>query len=830
MDIDDLQGLTTTKVTTLRQSQGYNELPDREKKNFVKIIFEVLREPMIFLLVAVVIVYFLLGDKTEAMVLLFSVVVIIGIELYQNNKTEKALEALRNLSSPSCDVIRDGKHQTVSSRELVVGDIVVVSEGGRVPADGLVIHAQNIMVDESLLTGESVSVHKNDFDSQDNKTRHVYSGSMVVKGHGLIQVSAIGVQTEIGKIGTSLNAIAPEKTLLKKEVDRVVKTLAAVAVSASVILALVYWLTRGDLLKGFLAGLTLSIAVLPEEFPVVLTVFMALGAWRLAKNNVLARKSSTIETLGSATVLCTDKTGTLTENRMSVQQVTDTAGQPLAADSEAYKAVITYGVLASQKNPFDPMDEAFINASREVYGDIAPIYGDNSIAKEYPLEETSLSVAHVWADDQDRQQAVALKGAPEVVSKLCRLSEDEIDAIKSQVKKLASEGLRVLAVAKGTPLDSLPDDRSGYQYEILGLVALADPIRQEAADAIALCRDAGIRVIMITGDYAETARRIGSEIGLDSERVVTGDEFAAMSEAERDEVIKTTSIFSRVIPMQKLLIVNALKDNGEVVAMTGDGVNDAPALKSAHIGIAMGQRGTDVAREASSIVLLDDNFASIVQGVRLGRRIFANLQKAMMYILTVHMPIITLSLLPVFFGWPLVLLPIHIVFLEFIIDPSCTLIFEGEEEEPDAMRQPPRQLNLPLFSRSMVLTSFASGATISGLITIGHWYMLHAGWTDDKARALTFLLIVLTNVFLILVISGWRIVTHALTKPTALSAVILIVLVALCAVYLIEPVRGLFRFEALSLVEVAMATGIAAIATMVVVPVRRLLMHPTRKT
>ncbi|MGB3009434.1 MAG: cation-translocating P-type ATPase [Candidatus Saccharimonadales bacterium] len=824
MNAHTVKGLTTIEAKARQQSQGYNALPDREKRSFIKIIVGVLTEPMIFLLVSVVVVYFLLGDKTEAMVLMVSVLVIIGIELYQDNKTEKALEALRGLASPSCNVIRDGKHMVIPSRELVVGDVFLVSEGERVPADAVLLDAENIMADESLLTGESIPVDKDEAVTDDEKKRKIFSGSMIVKGHGMAEVTAIGGETEIGQIGSSLNTIKPEKTLLKREVDRVVKTLAVVAVAASVLLALVYWFTRGDLLHGFLAGLTLSIAIVPEEFPVVLTVFMALGAWRLAKNNVLARKSQTIETLGSATVLCTDKTGTLTENCMQVDCVTDAHGSESIHGSDDYTQVVDYGVLASQIKPFDPMEEAFIKAGTGLHDDISSVYGEMTIIKEYPLEESSLSVVHVWGNGE-KQEVVALKGAPEVVFALCGVKGKHSEQLRLRVKELASKGLRVIAVAKGAPRDELPKERDAYSYTFLGLVALADPIRAEAADAVALCRKAGIRVIMITGDYAETARRIGSVIGLDSERVVTGDDFAAMSESERDEVIKTTSIFSRVVPAQKLLIVNALKDNGEVVAMTGDGVNDAPALKSAHIGIAMGQRGTDVAREAASIVLLDDNFASIVQGVRTGRRIFANLQKAMIYILTVHMPIIMLSLVPVFFGWSLVLLPIHIVFIEFIIDPSCTLIFEGEDEEPDTMERPPRKLGSALFSRSMVLLSAVTGLFISGVIVVGHWLMLDMGWSEDKARAITFLLIILTNVLMILVISGKRVVAQAFGggEVNALAIIVAIVALALTVIYGVQPIRELFHFAPITLVEAITAFGIAVVTTMLVVPMRRVI-------
>ncbi len=822
MNSEQIHGLTRAEVAKKQATAGYNELPDRETRSLAKQIIQILTEPMIFLLVAVVVVYFLLGDRNEAMVLLFSVLVVIGIELYQDSKTEKALEALRSLASPSCEVVRDGEHMTIPSRELVVGDILVVSEGKRVAADARLLNSHNIMADESILTGESVPVDKTAEMTEDFRVNTVYSGSIIVKGHGLAEVTAIGVDTEMGKIGVSLGTIKPEKTLLQKEVARTVKYIAVIAISLSVLLTLLFWLLRGDLLNGFLAGLTLSIAVLPEEFPVVLTVFMALGAWRLAKSNVLSRRSQTIETLGSATVLCTDKTGTLTENRMSVAGVVDVDGKALDG-GEQYSEIVAYGVLASQKNPFDPMEEAFIAAAKE-HRDLSTIYGDMEITKEYPLEEASRSAAHIWSSPDSVARVLALKGAPEDVFELCKLPKATHEILRAAVESYAKEGLRVLAVAKGTVTQTIERQREAYEYELLGLVALADPIRKEAAGAVKLAHQAGIRVVMITGDYAETARRIGHEIGLASERVVTGEEFMKASDAERDDIVKNAEIYSRVAPAVKLEIVNALKRNGEVVAMTGDGVNDGPALKTAHIGIAMGQRGTDVAREAASIVLLDDNFASIVSGVRTGRRIFANLQKTTAYILTVHIPIAILSMVPVLFGWPLILLPIHIVFLEFIIDPSCTLVFEGEPEDVNAMKQPPRRLNAPLFSRQLILRSLAEGAMLAAIMVATHGYLLSHGWSEEHARGVTFLFVVLTNILLIVAISGRRVVKEAFSRqPTALTYIVSGAIVILTAIYALAPMRTLFKIEALDIMELTIAILGAVIATSLVVPFRKLI-------
>lgn len=825
MNISEIKGLTSAEVAERRKKYGYNELPDREKKSIFEIIIGLLTEPMIFLLLAVVAVYFLLGDPTEAAILMVSVVVIVAINLYQDLRTEKALEALRNLSSPSCEVIRDSEHVTVSSRELVPGDIVLVNEGSRVPADAKLLSAQNLATDESMLTGESLPVDKTEYIDDQDKTGFVYSASMVVKGHGVAEVTAIGVETEVGKIGDSLNKIKPEETLINKEVNKVVKIIASIAIVASLIVTAVFWLARGDLLHGFLAGLTLAISILPEELPVVLTVFMALGAWRLAKKNVLSRRSSTIETLGAASVLCTDKTGTLTENRMTIMEISDEEGRVLDTTDKRYDHIISYGVLASQMAPFDPMEEAFISRAKEHLGTVDGVYNGNKIIKEYPLEESSLSVVHVWGDGAGKPVSVALKGAPEEVAKLCGLSDEVKKNLQEKVKDFAKEGLRVLGVAEGVVQSGIPESRDGFEYKFLGLVALADPIRPEATSAVKLCHDAGIRVIMITGDYPETARRIGSEVGLDDGEVVTGDQFSKMSQDEQDEVIKRVSIFSRVVPAHKLTIVESLKRNGEVVAMTGDGVNDAPALKAAHIGIAMGNRGTDVAREASSIVLLDDNFKSIVDGIRLGRRIFANLTKAMSYILTVHVPIIVMSLLPVLLGWPLFLLPIHIVFLEFIIDTSCTLVFESEREAPGTMKQPPRRLGVPLFSKAMVVGSLVEGLVMSMVAFVVHFATMSAGWSTDKTRALTFLLIVLMNIALILVLSGRSAVKDAVESKgkSPMIIILTVLIVAVGVVYFVPAVGAIFKFESLTLLEFGFATVVAVLGALVLVPIRKML-------
>lgn len=823
MHTNQIEGLSAKEVAKRQKKFGFNELPTQDKKNIFKLFFGLLTEPMILLLLATVSIYFLLGDRNEAFLLLASFVGIITIELYQESKTEKSLQALKNLSSPISDVIRDGKRITISGREVVVGDIMLLCEGSRVPADAKLITAEYFKVDESLLTGESEPVEKHTRNVTEARVNSVFSGTLVVSGHGYAEVISIGKSTEIGKIGTSLKSIKTSKTRLQKEVSKVVKFVAILAVSASILLAMLFWADRGDLIHGLLAGLTLAIAILPEEFPVVLTVFLTLGAWRLAKNNILVRRAHTIETLGSATVLCVDKTGTLTENQMKVTTIIDTNGNSHSDDFSKAAEVVRYGVLASQQNPFDPMEEAFILAGQQVFSDVENIYKEQVIIKEYPMEDGSLSVVHVWGND-DRVQSVALKGAPETVFDLCHVKHNDQLEFEQEVKRLARNGLRVIAIAKGKSTSVLPESRHDFEFEFLGLVGLADPVRKEALPAVRTCHEAGIRVVMITGDYPETAMYIAKQIELDHYGSITGQEFEKLSEAERTKIVKSISIFSRVTPTHKLLIVNTLKKAGEIVAMTGDGVNDAPALKAAHVGIAMGARGTDVAREAATIVLLDDNFASIVQGIRIGRRIYDNLQKAMSYIISVHIPIALLSLIPALFKWPLVLIPAHIVFLEFVIDPSCTIIFENEKENRNIMSRPPRKLHESIFNNKMVLGSLIQGMFVAIIVVAAFRVLMDMGWTEDKARGMTFLILVIANIFLVLGISGKQALFNLFHLENMAMVVILCVTsVSLVLVFNVPFLRDLFHFSMLTSWESGIAILVGAVSIFGILPLKNLI-------
>jgi len=814
-EINTLKGLSRTQVAARLKRDGYNELPSARQRSIFTIAYEVVKEPMFLLLLASGTIYLFLGDIQEALMLLGFVFVVMGITIFQERKTERALEALRDLSSPRALVIRDGVRKRIAGREVVKDDLLVLFEGDRVPADAVLLWGLNLSVDESLLTGESVAVRKTPADEAIEMGRpggddlsFVYSGTMVVQGEGVAVVRAIGAATEIGKIGKALQTVETEETRLQKETRKLVRNLAVIGIALCVLVVLIYGLTRKDWIDGLLAGLAMAMAILPEEFPVVLTIFMALGAWRISQHQVLTRRVPAVETLGSTTVLCVDKTGTLTLNRMSVRKIFArgefydldyVADRPLP---ETFHEVLEYSILASKMDPFDPMEKAFKQLGDHYLAGTDHLHKNWSLEQEYPLTRKQLAMSHVWKSPDGEDFIIATKGAPEAIFDLCHLNRVYAAELSNWINTMAAEGLRVLGVARAhfkKPV--LPDQQHDFDYKFLGLVGLADPIRPNVPAAIRECHEAGIRVIMITGDYPVTARSIGREIGLQPlGDIVTGPELEKMTEAELQQRIKTTNIFARVIPEQKLLLVNALKANGEIVAMTGDGVNDAPALKAAHIGIAMGERGTDVAREASALVLLNDDFSSMVKAVKMGRRIFDNLKKAMAYIFAIHVPIAGMSLVPVFFKWPLVLLPVHIVFLELIIDPVCSIVFEAELEEKDVMKRPPRNPKEPLFNRLTVGLSLLQGLSVFLIVFAVFLFARKLGHDDLEARTLTFTTLIVSNLCLILTNRSWtRTILHTLrSKNTALwlvfgGAIIFMVLI-LCVPFL----RQLFHFTKLT--------------------------------
>ncbi|MCX6997614.1 MAG: cation-translocating P-type ATPase [Kiritimatiellaeota bacterium] len=840
-DIQHLQGLSAATAAERLRAEGFNELPATQRRSILAIAWGVIREPMFLLLVACGAIYLLLGDKEEALMLLGFVVVVMGITLYQERKTERALEALRDLTSPRASVIRDGRQTRIAGREVVRGDLLMIREGDRVPADAVLLRTTNFSVDESLLTGESVPVRKLATENQGpseqrrpggDNTPFVFSGTLVVQGQGLAEVLAIGLQTEIGRIGKALQAVAPEDTLLQQETGRLVRRLAIAGLSLCALVIVIYGLTRHDWLQGLLAGITLAMATLPEEFPVVLTIFLAMGAWRISRQNVLTRRMPAIETLGSATVLCTDKTGTLTINQMTLVRLaakgTVCDPEQLGATPlpEAVHELVEFGILASQRDPFDPMEKAIHQVGRKFLARTEHLHDDWELIREYPLSRSLLALSHVWKSRTSDAYLIASKGAPEAIADLCHFTAAQQQELADRIDAMARDGLRVLGVARARFRQSaLPSEQHDFPFEFMGLLGLADPVRPTVPAAIRECHAAGIRVVMITGDYPATAQNIARRIGLPAEHVISGPELSDMDDARLQQHIRDVCIFARVVPEQKLRIVQALKANGEVVAMTGDGVNDAPALKAAHIGIAMGGRGTDVARESSALVLLDDDFSSIVQAVRLGRRIFDNLRKAIAYIFAIHVPIAGMSLIPVLFQWPLVLLPVHILFLELIIDPACSTIFEAEAAEADVMRRPPRDPREPLFSRANVLRAVLQGLAVLAVVLAVFGLALQRGQSADEARTLSYTTLIIANLGLILSNrSRTRTILQTLRTPNrALWWVLGGATVFLTLVLSVPFLRGLFKFAALHPLDIAicLAAGLFSILLAELLKLRR---------
>ncbi|MCE5278226.1 MAG: cation-translocating P-type ATPase [Planctomycetaceae bacterium] len=818
-DIDAITGLTDEQAQDRLAREGYNELPSTRRRGLGSIALSVIKEPMFLLLVACGAVYMGVGDFQEALMLLGFVAVIMGITIVQERRTERALEALRDLSSPRALVVRSGRQQRIPGREVARGDMIILTEGDRVPADAIVRQCMGLTADESLLTGESVPVHKtaraagDEFDRPGGEgLAGVFCGSLITGGQGAAQVVATGMATQMGQIGKALQTIEQQRSPLQRQTARLVRTLAAVGLTLCAAVVLVYALMRGggalEWKNAVLAGLTLAMATLPEEFPVVLTIFLAMGAWRISRRGVLTRRTAAVETLGATTVLCVDKTGTLTQNRMSISKLWTgddifNLATPHDRLPERFHRLLEFGVLASKKDPFDPMDRALKALGREYLASTEHLHESWTLVHEYPLSGELLALSHVWVSPDGKRAMIAAKGAPEAVADLCHMNDPQRRRLVEKVAAMADEGLRVLGVARGLPAgpDDLPGRQHDFDFEFLGLVGLADPVRPAVKAAIEQCHSAGIRVIMITGDYPGTAANIARQIGMDPGGILTGSDLDAMSDADLQQRIADTNVVARVVPQQKLRIVNALKAGGEVVAMTGDGVNDAPALKAAHIGLAMGGRGTDVAREAASLVLLDDDFSSIVQAVRLGRRIFDNIKKAVAYIFAIHVPIAGLSLVPVFFTGldDLILQPVHILFLELIIDPSCTMIFEAEPAEADVMSRRPRNPAEPLYSLPVLALSLLQGLVVLA-ITLGVFIIARRnGHSEDNARGLTFASLVVANLALILTNRSWTQTVWAMFKVRNRAVWFVLGGAATCLalVLFVPPLQQLFHFAPL---------------------------------
>ena len=801
-------GLDGAEAARRLAAEGPNALPEAEGHGLLGLTLQVLREPMFVLLIAACTVYLLLGDLHEALVLAASIVLVVAITVVQERRTERAIDALRDLSSPRALVVRDGREQRIAGVEVVRGDTVLLREGDRVPADARLIEVHGLHVDESLLTGESGAVAKRAGLEGERET-HAYSGTLVVRGTATGEVVSTGARSELGRIGGMLAQRETARTSLESQTARLVRYFAMFAAAFCTLVAIAYGMLRDDWLAGVLSGLTLAMALLPEEFPVVLTVFLALGAWRIAKHGVLTRRMPAVEMLGAATVLCCDKTGTLTENRMAVVETWHGGSWHACGSGTGDEAtLLAAAALASEPHPFDPMERAFHEAS-------PGRHARHTLEHRYPLSEALLAVAHGWRG-ADGTRFAAMKGAPEAVLAICDMPPGERAVAERAAANAAGRGLRLLAVAQA-PWDhaSWPESPRDLRLRFIGFVALADPVRAAVPAAIALCRRAGIRVVMITVDHPATARAIASQAGIDATQAITGRELEAMDEAALRNAVRTSQVFARVRPEQKLRLVTALRAAGEVVAMTGDGVNDAPALKAADIGIAMGRRGTDVAREAAALVLLEDDFTSIVDTVRLGRRIYDNIRNAMRYLLAVHVPLAGMAFIPLAAGWPFFFFPVHVVFLQFVIDPACSIVFEAERGDPGLMERPPRDARERLFTVRSVALGVGLGIGLLAAVALVFGVALARGRPEGEARALAFATLVAGNLCLIFANRSSRLTLPELLRQEnpAMWWILGGTTVALAAVLFVAPVAEVFRFapprppEAL----LAAAAGLASV-------------------
>jgi Ca2+-transporting ATPase len=788
-------GLKASEVDASRKIHGANVIPSEKKVSLLSQIINVASEPMLILLISAGVINFFLAEFLDASMLMFTVVIVLGISIIQARRTENALFALQQLSTPHAKVIRDGIEIRIPSNEVVVGDLLLLYEGDRICADASIVSGAAITTDESTLTGESAPVSKEIGEA-------LFSGTLVVRGHGQAKVTAVGTASALGRIGKSLQEIPFEKSRLQRDVDQLVRVIGLLGIVTVLAVVIIYGSTRNDWLEGALAGIAAAMALIPEEFPVILTLFMAIGAWRMSQVRVIARKPSAIEALGSITALCVDKTGTLTLNRMEISQI-HLDGKRYEIDvselDDDFLHIIHIGGLACPNSIFDPMDQAFRNLTEK--------YSINMPAEsiqEFPLQSGRMAYIHCWRIHEEI--VVAAKGAPETIARMCGFNAEQIQEISARVHEAANQGFRVLAIAEARvkSKSEIPINIEDLRLSYLGLALLQDPVREGVVNSIAECARAGIRTIMITGDHPSTAQAIAREIGLTNPQlVITGTIVDSLNDQEIAERISGVSIFARVTPEHKLRIIRALQRNGEIVAMTGDGVNDAPALRAANVGIAMGERGTDVAREAAALIITDDDYNSIARGIHRGRTIFANLQKAMSYVVAIHIPIFGLALLPIFsLSWPLILLPGLVAFHEVIIDPACSIVFEEEGSDPDIMKRAPRGIERRVFNISELAISIAQGTVVLlALITL-FLYSFNAGRNDGEIRSLIFGTLMLSNVGLILTNRSRTLTTieaFRKRKNRAVNWVVLGALVILASLLSIPPLQLIFDLESLAL-------------------------------
>lgn len=801
------KGLSEEMVIANRAKYGRNATDHKSENATWKIILEIISEPLFIILVFAAVIYFLLNEVNEGIIMLVALGFVSGISLFQENKSRKAVNALKKLTSPRAAVIRNGIKVEIDTDELVMDDLLVVEDGNIIAADAIVVESHDFTVNESILTGESLAVTKDP--AAPNNI--IFCGTLVTAGSCIAKVCAIGKSTALGKIGRSMEEIKVVKTPLQMQIRNFVRSLVGAGVVAFIVVwAINYYLSK-SILHSLLHGLTLAMSILPEEIPVAFSTFMALGAYRLHKLKVIAVSPNTVETLGAATVICTDKTGTLTENEMRLASIYDLKNDKIIdfTNGGEYNPVLEYALWSSEINPFDNMELSIHKA----YKDFAPTdrRKEFKMIHEYPLGGRPPMMTHVLSNEQEH--LIAVKGSVEAVMMHSKLTTEQKEIILDKSKIFSSKGYRVLGVGRSlSPINQLPKTQEELQFEFLGLIAFYDPPKQNMSHTLNRFYAAGINIKMITGDHSETAVAIAEQIHLkNSSKVLTGDQVETMSVPELRQKVKETNIFARMFPDAKLKVIEALKANGEVVAMTGDGVNDGPALKAAHIGIAMGLRGSELAKKAASLILMEDDLARMADAVALGRRIYQNLKKAILYIISIHVPIILIVTLPLVFFWPFTELfsPIHVIFLELIMGPTCSIAFEREPIEKNLMQQPPRKMTYSFFSFRELFLSILQGIMITAACLGLGYYFIKTGYDEKMVRSVIYTTLIFSNLFLTLVNRSFifSIFTTIRYKNRLLPFILLISLVVLFLSLYFEPVRHIFGFVPLELSSLLLCVG-----------------------
>lgn len=807
-----LKGLTEAQLKTSRNQFGYNEVDHQEKDQWYHLLLDILKEPMLLLLIAVAAIYLIVGNISEAVFMIAAIVAVTAISFYQDNRSKKALQELEKLNEPLSTVIRDGKFMHIPTRELAVGDLCVIEEGKMLNADGRIVHSNDFSVNESSLTGESFSVFK----SSTSEDPQVYSGTLAVSGLAVFEVEKIGRETQLGKIGHSIHSINEERSPLYLQINRFVKNMAIFGTLIFLMVCIYSYVKTQNILDSLLSGLTMAMSVLPEEIPVAFTTFMALGAWKLMREGIIIKRSSVVETLGSTTVICTDKTGTITENSMQLQALYDFKTNQIYQEQDfklpEISSLIAYAMWSSEPVPFDPMEKTL----HRIYQETHPKDERTNfqMIHECPLDGKPPMMTHIF-ENPSGERIIAAKGAPEAILEVSDLPENQKAMLREKILEFGKKGLRVLGVAKAQfDGDNFPEKQQDFNFEFLGFTVFYDPPKKDIKEVFRKIDEAGIKVKIITGDHADTTQAIAQQAGISHlGTAVNGSEIVACSDHELQELSQQTTLFTRMFPEAKLAVINALKRNDEVVAMLGDGVNDAPALKAAHIGVAMGNKGTEIAKAAASLVITNDDLGKLITGIAAGRRIYTNIKKAIQYIISIHIPIILTVSLPLFLGWiyPQIFTPVHVIFLELIMGPTCSIVYENEPLEKNAMQQKPRKMTDTFLNGKELSISIIQGLMITLGVLGAYQYTVQMGGSEEKTRAVVFTTLIFANIFLSYVNRSfyYSVLETFKNRNILLLAVSLVTLLFLSAILFIDPVTRFFKVTTLSAQEIGFAALVA---------------------